>query len=383
MKFAKRIQGIESSFIRDILKLASQKNIISFAGGLPDADLFPTNRFADTAQDILTNTETAKAALQYGESEGFMPLREIIAKSYKTKDNLDIDPNLIIITTGSQQALDLIGKVFVNEGDEVLVERPTYLAAIQALQFYKPKFIEMNLSDNGPELTPNVSGAKLSYIIPNFQNPTGITWSNEKRYEFAKWARERNIFIVEDDPYGEIRFSGKRQKPLRVFYDNTILLGSFSKILAPGLRLGWVVAPNKEVFNALSLAKQSSDLHSSQFTQLMATKFYEDFDAQAHIEKVSKEYGKRKDVLYSKLREVFPTAQITNPEGGMFLWVSLPKEIDVKLLLERAVSEGVAFVPGVPFYVTNPEENTARFNFSNTDEAAICEGIERLKRALY
>ncbi len=382
MEFAKRIQGIESSFVRDILKLATQKDIISFAGGLPEADLFPTGRFAKAAQEILTNPKTAKVALQYGESTGFTPLKEIIAKTYKIKDNLDIDPNLIIITTGSQQALDLIGKTLLNEGDEVLLERPTYLAAIQALQFYKPKFTEIELSSNGPKTLPNKSKAKLAYIIPNFQNPTGITWSNEKREEFAKWAKKHNILIVEDDPYGEIRFSGKRQKPLKTFNENTVLLGSFSKILAPGLRLGWIIAPNKKIFHALSLAKQSADLHSSQFTQLIAAKFYEDFDAQAHIEKIAKEYGKRKDILYSKLQEIFPTAQITNPDGGMFLWVRFPEEIKVLPLLKQAIDEGVAFVPGVPFYVSDPEKNTARFNFSNTDESAICKGVARLQKAV-
>jgi len=383
MRFADRTEGINSSFIRDILKLTKQKDIISFAGGLPNASLFPLQNFEKAASDILSDDKLGREALQYGESAGYSKLKEIIARSYKEKDNLEIDPELIIITNGSQQALDLIGKVFINEGDKVIVENPTYLAALQSLQFYKPQFIPVSLSDVGPNTAElsQTNDAKIFYAIPNFQNPTGITWSDELRAQVGEIAKDKNIILVEDDPYGEIRFEGERQTPILKFYKNTIMLGSFSKILAPGLRLGWAIAPDKEVYDKLLLAKQSADLHTSQFTQMIAVKFYEDFDAQNHIEKISKVYKKGKDAMITALQNCMPEIRFTNPEGGMFLWVTFDEKVDSVELLKYAISEKVAFVPGVPFYAKSPSRNTARLNFTNTDTKGIDTGMQRLSQA--
>ena len=383
MQFAKRVEGINSSFIRDILKLTKQKEIISFAGGLPNASLFPIDDFKNAANSILSEEVLGRVALQYGESAGYDKLREIIADSYKKKDNLDIDPNRIIITNGSQQALDLIGKVFINNKDKVAVESPTYLAALQAMQFYKPEFVPVSLEENGPNISEfeSVEGVKLFYAIPNFQNPTGLTWTNEIREQIGEIARKKNIVLIEDDPYGEIRFEGERQRPLLAFCENTILLGSFSKILAPGLRLGWVVAPNKEIYEKLLLAKQSADLHTSQFTQLIAVRFYENFDAQKHIEKISARYKQGKDAMLSALKDELPSISLTNPQGGMFLWATFDESVNSVDFLKYAIEEKVAFVPGEPFYAKDPRQNTARLNFTNASIEDIKEGVLRLKRA--
>ncbi len=385
MQFAKRSEGINSSFIRDILNLTKNKDIISFAGGLPNPELFPTDEFASAAENILKDPKLSKEALQYGQSAGYRPLIEIIAKSYKIKDNLDIDPDLILITNGSQQGLDLISKIFINEKDRVLLEGPTYLAALQSMQFYRPEFYSVQLEKDGPKkesLNSAPKDSRLFYCIPNFQNPSGISWSNEKRKLVADFAASQGILLVEDDPYGEIRFEGERPLPLKTFYDNTIMLGSFSKILAPGLRLGWIIAPNKEFFEKLLLAKQAADLHTSQFTQMIAAKFYENFDSQAHIEKISQVYKKQKDVLVKALREYLPDFRFNDIQGGMFLWGSFPGEIDTLLLLDFAVKEGVAYVPGIAFFAKDfQKHNFARLNFSNSQEEDIILGVRRLKKA--
>ena len=383
MKFAKRADKIDSSFVREILKLASNSDIISFAGGLPNPNLFPSQAFRKASEDILSNPKMAQIALQYGESAGFYALREEIAKTYKQKDNLDIDPDLIIITTGSQQALDLIAKIFINKNDTVLLESPTYLAAIQAFQFYEPKFDTISLTETGPninELEPK--SGKLFYTIPNFQNPSGVTWNTNTRKFVADWAYKENVIIIEDDPYGEIRFSGKRQPTLKSFNDDVILLGSFSKILAPGLRLGWIIAPNKDWFDKLILAKQASDLHSSQFTQLITWKFYKDFDSQKHIKELSNFYSKQKELLIKEIEAHIPEISLNNPEGGMFLWGELPIGYDSVELLKIAIEQRVAFVPGIPFYINDIKDNTMRLNFSNSSLQDIKDGVRRLKRSV-
>ena len=384
MQFAKRTEGIDSSFIREILKLTQNQEVISFAGGLPSSELFPTEEFELAARKILSDKSSAQKALQYGESAGLKSLIDVIVKSYKVKDNLDVDPNLVLITNGSQQALDLISKIYISSEDYIAVESPTYLAALQSFAFYSKNFLPLELAHDGPntENLEKIKKAKLLYSIVNFQNPSGITWSNEKREEIANFCKKHNILLIEDDPYGEIRFEGERPKPLKTFSDNVVMLGSFSKTLAPGLRLGWIIAPNKDFFEKLILAKQAADLHSSQFTQMIAAEFYKDFDAQAHIEKIARLYGKQKDIMQNALNDFLPNAHFESPQGGMFLWIKFPEHVDSKELLKLAVKEGVAFVPGEAFFAEeNAPKNFARLNFTNASEKEIVEGVRRLKEA--
>ncbi len=384
MHFAKRVDGIDSSFIREILKLTQSKDIISFAGGLPNPNLFPTEEFESAARKILSDKQSAQKALQYGESAGLKELIEIIVRSYKAKDDLDIDPDLVLITNGSQQALDLISKIYIEKDDKIALESPTYLAALQSFSFYSNNFTALSLEHDGPapDSLEDIKDAKLFYGIVNFQNPSGVTWSNKKRKQVAEFCDENDVLFVEDDPYGEIRFEGERQKPMKTFAKNIVMLGSFSKILAPGLRLGWIVAPNREFFEKLILAKQASDLHTSQFTQMIAAEFYKDFDAQAHIEKIAALYGKQKNVMQESLRKYLPEAKFKSPQGGMFLWIEFSEFVDSKEFLKFAVKEGVAFVPGEAFFAQkDTSRNFARLNFTNADEKGIEEGVKRLSLA--
>ncbi|MDP2650122.1 MAG: PLP-dependent aminotransferase family protein, partial [bacterium] len=261
-RFSNRIKNVPRSFLREIFAILKNKDIISFAGGLPNPDLFPVKAFEEAAQKTLA--EAPRDALQYGETDGLYELREVIAHSYEKKDGIIISPERVLITNGSQQGLDLLGKVLVNEGDSVLVESPTYLAAIQALSLYAPKFLGVSLDENGPHIPTLEKLLKethpvLFYTIPNFQNPTGLSYSENARKKVVATVRENGTLLIEDDPYGEIRFEGERKTPFAGLHDGAVLLGSFSKIIAPGLRLGWVVAPNEEFFLKLHTAKQAAD----------------------------------------------------------------------------------------------------------------------------
>ncbi len=384
MKFAKRTDGLESSVIRDILALASKQDIISFAGGLPNSDFFPIDEMEKAASNILSDPESAKVALQYGESSGFEPLRKLIAETYIAKDLLDIDYKKIIITNGSQQALDIIAKIFIDTDSTVLVERPTYLAALQSFSFYTRRFQDCRLEQDGPCLKSlkGCSDADIFYTIPNFQNPSGITWSNSKRQAVAEWATQNNILLIEDDPYGELRFEGERCKSLKHYSKNVILLGSFSKILAPGLRLGWMIMPDTESYEKALLVKQAGDLHSSFFTQLIIYEFYRNFDSQAHIKRISEKYKEQRDIMVRAIKKYMPNLEFVVPQGGMFLWVRFNSRIDSKELLSYALARGVAFVPGVAFYINEKKSSDARINFSNVNADKIEDGIYRLSLAL-
>ena len=383
-RFAKRSEGIDSSFIRDILSLANKSDIISFAGGLPNADLFPYKKIQKAANIILKNAKSAKEALQYGDSSGYFPLKEIIAKTYKIKDGLDIDPNLMIITNGSQQAIDLTAKIFVDKKDKVLFEEFSYLAAMQSFAFYEPSFDTIKLLHTGPDVAElqKKKDIKLFYFVPNFQNPSGVTWNTSTRKAVAKWANKNDTILLEDDPYGEIRFEGKRQVPVAKFAKKRVIMaGSFSKILCPGIRVAWLIAPNREIYEKLIVAKQASDLQSNQFAQRIIYEFYTNFDAQEHIEKISQTYKKQRDCLAEELSNNIPEFKFNLPEGGMFLWGYFESGIDTIDFLQVAVNYGVAFVPGFPFFAKDAKGNYARFSFSTNSCSQIKEGVKRLKKA--
>lgn len=384
--FSNRISNVPPSFIREILKIAVDPKIISFAGGLPNRDLFPVQALQKATNDVFD--EDGKEILQYTGTEGYLPLRELIVADYKRK-GIEVAVDEILITNGSQQGLDLLGKVLLNEGDEVLIEEPGYLGAIQAFEVYRAKFNSVAVGQNGMDITALdeallTSKAKLMYTVPNFQNPSGISYSNENRQAVAERIAKTKTLLIEDNPYGDLRFAGEEKVSFKsLLPEQTILLGSFSKIVVPSFRLGWIVAP-KLLMEKLVIAKQAGDLHSNYFCQRVLHRFLQDNDLQAHIKKIITFYGHQKKVMENAIKRYFPE-QVTylNPEGGMFLWVTLPEELSATVVFDKAIEQKVAFVPGDPFYVTKRGMNTLRLNFSSVDAESIEKGIERLGKVLH
>ncbi|MBX2843526.1 MAG: PLP-dependent aminotransferase family protein [Flammeovirgaceae bacterium] len=384
--FSEGIKQIPTSYIREILKVTADPDMISFAGGLPNPALFPVEEIKKVTAEIL-NKEAANI-LQYAKSEGYLPLREFIANRYKEKYNLEVSPEEILITNGSQQALDLIGKVFLNPGDQVLLEKPSYLGAIQSFSFYQPKFITVPLEADGPDIEHlnkilSIQKPKFFYSIPNFQNPSGITYSESKRKTVCEAVINNNLLLVEDDPYGEINFSGEMYPPLKTQIGNKgILLGTFSKIVAPGLRLGWVVA-EKSIIKQLIRAKQASDLHSNNLSQRIIYQYLNQFNLENHLEKLRSNYKLQCNWMIAAMRKYFPKEiNYMEPKGGMFIWVQLPKGFSVMDLAKETIKQKVVFVPGNTFYVDGSGENTFRLNFSNSDEKTIEKGIKRMGKIL-
>ena len=384
-QFADRMSSVHKSFIREILKVTEDPSIISFAGGLPNPRFFPVSEVAEAAQKVLG--ECGYAALQYATTEGHPPLREYIAKRYAEK-GLKVSPEEILITTGSQQGLDLAGKVFLNKGDRVIVERPTYLAAIQSFGMFEPQFLSVPLHHDGMDADAldralSEHQVKLVYAVTNFQNPTGITYSSSKRREIADVLKDRNVALIDDNPYSDLRFMGEEVAPMKAFLgDQAIMLGSFSKLVSPGFRLGWICA-REEIMEKLIVAKQAADLHSSCFAQRVVHQYLVDNDINSHIEKIRAAYRRQRDTMVEAIEESFPAGvEHTRPEGGMFLWVTLPEGISSLELFGRAIKENVAFVPGQAFFANGGGENTMRLNFSNSDEERIVEGIARLGLAI-
>jgi 2-aminoadipate transaminase len=379
--FADRMNTIPKSFIREILKVTSQPDVISFAGGLPNPLSFPSKEICASALHVLT--EDSSSVLQYAVSEGYLPLREYLSKRYIEK-GIPVSPEEILITNGSQQGLDLCGKIFLNEGDKVLMEAPSYLGAIQAFSAYQPEFLSVKIQEDGVD-TKQLSemlwehDIKLFYGIPNFQNPTGISYSDEKRKEVAELLKKTNTIFIEDDPYGEIRFSGEALSPIKKYLpDQTILLGSFSKIVAPGLRMGWVVA-KKEFIEKLIIAKQAADLHSNFLSQRILYHLLSNFDIDKHTKRISELYRKQKDYMIDMIQIHFPKEiKYTNPYGGMFIWLTLPDYMDAQEILKESTILKVAFVPGETFFVNEEGKNTIRLNFSNSKKEETEEGIKRL-----
>jgi len=380
--FSGRMRQLRPSTIREILKVTAQPDIISFAGGLPAPELFPVEAVRAAANFVLT--QNGPEALQYGPSEGFMPLREWISAEVRQR-GIVAKATDVLVTNGSQQVLDLVGKLFLNAGDVVLTENPTYLAAIQAFQTFEVRFVTVPTDAHGliPEALPELirlHRPKFLYTIPNFQNPTGVTLNAERREKLARIAAEHHLVIVEDDPYGKLRYRGADVPPVKHWdeTDSVIYASTFSKTIAPGLRLGWVVA-SAEVLSRLLILKQASDLHTSSFDQRVAHAFLMQNDQTAHLERIRNAYGERFDVMNEALRKEMPTGYTwTQPEGGMFLWVTGPKELDGLSLLARAIEHKVAFVPGRDFFPGDGGNNHLRLNFSNSAPERIREGVRRL-----
>lgn len=387
IKYAKRMEHIKGSAIRELLKLTEQPEIISFAGGLPAPELFPIEEMKQVCLKVLDTD--GRAALQYSPTEGYLPLRKIISERMKSS-KVEVPAEDILITSGSQQGLEFSGKVFLDEGDTVICESPTYLGALNAFMSYVPNFVEVEMDQDGMKMdelekalkaNPN---AKFIYTIPDFQNPSGITMSLERRKRIVELAVEYNIPIVEDNPYGELRFEGERLPAIKHF-DKTgmvAFLGTFSKTFAPGLRVGWVAA-SPEVVRKYVLVKQGADLQCNSMSQRETAAFVQMFDIDKHISKIIEVYRRRRDLMIGTMEKEFPkNVKFTYPNGGLFTWVELPEGIDAADVLKLALEEKVAFVPGGSFYPNGGNENHFRLNYSCMPEDKIVEGITRLGKVL-
>jgi 2-aminoadipate transaminase len=380
--FANRMRQLRPSTIREILKVAAQPEIISFAGGLPAPELFPVEAVRAAADDVLTHH--GREALQYGPSEGLPALREWIAGELQRR-GIRAAAADVLVTNGSQQVLDLVAKLLVNPGDVVLTENPTYLAAIQAFQALEARFVPVPTDANGliPEALPELvrkHRPKFLYTIPNFQNPTGVTLTAGRREALARMAAELKLVVLEDDPYGQLRYRGADVPPVKHWDEAGWVLyaSTFSKTIAPGFRVGWVAAP-PEFFSRLLILKQAADLHTSGFDQRVAHVYLTTNDQSAHLERIRRAYGERFGHLDAALRAEMPAGYAwTKPEGGMFLWVTGPAGLDALALLERAIQRQVAFVPGRDFFPAEGAKNFLRLNFSNSTPERIREGVRRL-----
>lgn len=387
--FAKRMEHLQASEIREILKITARPEMISFAGGLPAPEMFPVEEMRQAAIRVLD--EDGCQALQYSTTEGYAPLRRQIAERINRNFHAGVAPDDILITCGSQQALDFSGKVFLDPGDAVLCESPTYLAAISALKCYQPRFIEVPTDNEGmiidelKKILDKTRRVKLIYTIPDFQNPTGKTWSTSRRRQFMELVSRYEVPVIEDNPYGELRFEGETPPSLKSYDQKglVIYVSTFSKIFCPGLRIGWLAA-KPDFLQKYILVKQGADLHTSTISQREISKYMEMYNLDDNIKKIRQVYRRRRDVMLAAMEKHFPAdVQFTRPQGGLFTWVELPAHIKAKELLLDCLENNVAFVPGDSFFPNGGVENTFRLNFSNMPEERIIEGIHQLAQAIY
>lgn len=392
-RFAQRTHGVKSSIIRELLKLTEKPAIISFAGGLPAPEVFPCDEIKAACGRVLE--QHAGLALQYGATEGYRPLRELLVR-HMARYGIEVTPEMVLVTAGAQSGLDLIGKLLINPGDHVAVEAPTYLGALQAFQAYQPEFLTVPVDDDGMRVDRLEEvlrhGPKFIYVLPNFQNPAGTTLSLERRRCLVELASRWGVPIVEDDPYGQLRYEGAHLPPLveidaeyhgcangeRALRGGVIYLGTLSKVFAPGFRLGWVVAP-EEVISKLAQLKQGADLQTATFNQVVAYEVARGGFLDRHVRRIREVYGQRRDVMLEALERHFPPGvRWTRPQGGLFLWVTLPAGIGSMPLLEEALQENVAFIPGAPFFADGGGSDSLRLNFSYCTPEKIEVGIARL-----
>ncbi len=382
---------MKSSFIRELLKVTNQPDVISFGGGFPAGELFPVERVKEACEKILT--ENPQKALQYSTTEGYDPLRQYLVDDYRSR-GVNIGLQNIQITGGSQQALDFIGRIFVNEGDKLLVESPTYLGALQAWNAYGPEYVTVETDDDGMQVDKieaiiKEHDPRFIYVLPNFHNPMGVSMSIERRKQLVEISHKYNLPIVEDDPYGKLIFEGEMlpsiakldcqfRKGVDNFEGNVIHTSTFSKILAPGLRIGWAIGP-EEVIKKMVQAKQGADLQCSTFDQYIAYELVAGDWLPDHIELIKRVYKERRDAMLQAFEDFMPEGTTwTTPAGGLFLWLRLPEGCDSLELFPKAVEQRVAYVPGVPFYPIDGPRNTMRLNFSASDPEKIREGVRRI-----
>ena len=382
------MEHLQASAIRELLALTAKPEIISFAGGLPAPELFPVKEMEEASRRVME--ESGRAALQYSSTEGYLPLRQQIVDRMAAKNNIHVTTDEILVTSGSQQGLDFSGRVFLDKDDVVLLESPSYLGAINAFKTNEPRFVQVPTDEEGMiieelekilETEPRV---KMIYVIPDFQNPSSRTWSLERRHKFMEVINKYEIPVVEDNPYGELRFEGEAMPALKSMDTKglVIFLGTFSKILAPGYRLGWVCASG-EIMEKYNFMAQAASLQASTIGQMETAKFIELYDLDAHVEKIKEVYGRRRDLMYETMKAEFPPeVEFYKPTGGLFLWVTLPEHMDASKLALECLKENVAYVPGVSFYPYEDVKNTFRMNYSCMPDDKIVEGIKRLAKVI-
>jgi 2-aminoadipate transaminase len=381
-RFARRMTRAPKSFLDELFRVSRDPEILSFAGGLPASDLIDVEGIALAASDVLC--EEGRQALQYSTTDGYLPLREYIASRYRNRLNIPADPSDIQIVNGSQQCLDLVAKIFLDPGDRIGIERPGYLGAAEAFSLYEPEFHPVSLSDNGPvieELYTMVkrSHPKFFYGIPNSQNPSGVSYSLDARKAVGECLEDTDTVFYEDDAFGELFFDGKSRPPIKKYLEGqTIMSGSFSKIISPGLRIGWLFAP-QGILKQFNVAKQAADLHSNFLAQKILFRYLENIDIDLHLRKICRRYGENCRLMSDLLDDLFPAGMShTNPVGGMFMMATLPPKISSMKIFTEGIREKVAVLPGIPFYVDGGGEDTIRLNFSNASQEQIREGLDRL-----
>lgn len=386
-RYAARMEQVRSSAVRDLFAAASRSDVISFAGGMPAVATVPLGDVAHSARDAIRHS--GAQALQYGSSEGRPDLRVFVSE-LMAETGCRVQPSDVVLTTGGQQALDLLAKIMIDPGDIVITEGPTYVGALQAFSAYEPEVHCIPMDDDGmrvdllEEALARIAPRrpKFIYTIPNFQNPAGVTLTPGRRRQLLEIARAHDIPVVEDDPYGRLRFEGGHVKPLRALDDEVIYVSTFSKIFAPGLRLGWITAP-RPILAKFVLAKQAADLCGSAFAQVVAEEYFGHTKWRRTLKALTRTYHERRDAMLSALEEHFPEeARWTKPQGGFFVWVEMPRFLDCKALLAEAVDRGVAFVPGDAFFPDGSGRNCMRLNFSFPSPDSIREGVERLANVL-
>ncbi|WP_239984972.1 PLP-dependent aminotransferase family protein [Sporolactobacillus pectinivorans] len=386
-KFSERSRHVTSSATREIMKVTERPEVISFAGGLPAPELFPIEEMKVACEAVLS--ESGEQALQYSTTEGYLPLRQDIVSRLEAI-GIHATTDHILMTTGSQQGLDLTGKLFLDNEDTVICESPTYLAAIQAFSVYNPNFVEVPMDEDGmlmDELERALQAypdAKFIYTIPDFQNPTGRTLSLKRRKKMIALANQFDVVIVEDNPYGAVRFAGEALPPVKSLdtEGRVVYISTFSKIFSPGLRLGWICA-DQVFIDKYVMFKQAADLHTDSFAQRITAKYIELFDLEAHIEDIRTVYLSRRQKMIDCIKSYFPKqVKHSSPEGGLFLWVELPESVDTQEIFEECLKRHVAFVPGNAFYPGRVKNNTFRLNYSNMPEEKIVEGMKRLGAVL-
>lgn len=386
--FAKRMDNLKASDIRELLKLTTRPEIISFAGGLPAPELFPVEDIK-TATDAVLD-EGGRTALQYGQTEGWLPLREHIVKRMAAKNSIQTTVDNILVTAGSQQGLDYCGKLFLDPGDVVVMESPSYLGAINAFQAYEPNFVEVPTDEDGlimeelDRILTETERVKLIYVIPDFQNPSGRTWPLERRKQFMEIIKKHNVVAIEDNPYGDLRFKGEYLPSLKSMDTEGLIIymGTFSKILAPGYRLGWLCT-NMEINEKLNIIAQAAALQTATISMMVVAKYLDMFDIDAHVEKIKATYRHRCELMINTMRECFPPeAKFTDPDGGLFTWVELPSYINTRDLAVKALEKKVAFVPGSGFFPNGGNSSCMRLNYSCMPDDKIVEGIHRLAEVI-